>query len=819
VTIAMGEDENGTGGRRQALDLSMSCGTVTDLLRSRVLDPPARPGVEACLDSYEVRKVIGAGGMGVVVLAVDRRTGRQVAIKVLKPEYVGQPYAVRRFLTEARHMQKLDHPNIVKVLEVSDRPEGPYFVMPYMARGSLADLLRPGEPADRDLPLQVASDIADALAHTHQRGITHRDLKPANILVGEDGRACLTDFGLARRTNINESIVDVDRVACEGTCPYMPPEVAAGYAGDTRCDIYSFGAVLYEMLAGKPPYGGESVVEVIKAIKQGPPKPILQLQPGADRSLATIADGAMGRELRERYASMSDVREDLERVASGARPQGPGRRRWRRRYRPLLAGVAAVAAAIYVGMAWWGLTNHRSAESPTGGSGSGPPGLTKVSGIAMPGVVTQWNEARLGEWDGDGKPELFVCNDTHLFVVSQDGQVLFKHRLAKGNMEELGLDMVRDFDGDGRAEVLVNWTDGEDIVLTLLNQNMYELRRFECKGSIYSGPGGQNLVSNAKGVLVEDLDGDKRRELLAILNTGYGRTPKAVLCYDFESGKLLWRHDTGGCVHDILATDLDGDGRKDIVFGTGAPGNGNVAEDGTDDSTAYVCALSHDGKFRWARAISGYSAAARILLADLDGNGNRELLAWSEATPECDHGPCPVVVLDSSGRITHRYDPPTELSGCLAVDEDRDGAAEVLVADWNGWVRVLDASLKPEQEAQVVRSDYEHVILCLHDSGDLDGDGRPEVILTSQEYEFVSGTNPGFAAGERNVRLYHNTSVLALDASLKVRSRYLLADTWKKSPWLEALISHRQNRLRPDVLVLGDRAVLLGWSERAVAGR
>jgi serine/threonine-protein kinase len=284
------------------------------LLRSGMMLPPQAPGILGRIGKYPVIRILGEGGMGQVLLAREPVTDSLVAIKLIKPEFLNKQWAVHRFLTEARHMYKMSHPSIIRVLDVSDRPEGPYFVMPYMAGGSLAGKIQPGEPLQAETILPVARAVAEALLHAHTRGITHRDLKPSNILLDAAGQAHLADFGLLRTFN-NDTIIDASQPQMEGTVPYMSPAVAAGKAEDTRSDIYSFGCLLYEMLTGHPPYQGFTVDAVLKQIQDGPPPPIRQLNPGAPAGLAAICDHAMARELRDRYASMGDVVAELERCA------------------------------------------------------------------------------------------------------------------------------------------------------------------------------------------------------------------------------------------------------------------------------------------------------------------------------------------------------------------------------------------------------------------------------------------------------------------------------------------------------------------------
>ncbi len=301
--------------------VSSFTGPIAELIAQRMLFPPPRPGLLAILDQFEILRVLGGGGMGIVLLARDPATGRDVAIKLVKSDLVTNQNVVHRFLKEAGHLKRLRHTNVVPVQEISDRAEGPYFVMPYFEKGSLASRIKPGQPLDTESILDIAAQVAEGLSFAHRSGIIHRDLKPANILLTADGRACLADFGLAR-TFFNDTIVDVENRSLEGTAPYMSPAVAAGDAEDTRCDIYSFGALLYEMLTGHPPYKGRGTKEILSQIIAGPPKPIISLNRNADRGLVAVAEGCMARELRDRYADMRDVLKDLQRIKENKQPMG-----------------------------------------------------------------------------------------------------------------------------------------------------------------------------------------------------------------------------------------------------------------------------------------------------------------------------------------------------------------------------------------------------------------------------------------------------------------------------------------------------------------
>lgn len=275
------------------------------------------------IDCYVISRLLGEGGMGQVYLARKEKSDKPVAIKVLKPSLKNQSAMRADFIREAKYMQRINHPNVMPIVElVEESLQGPYYVLPYVEGGSLADQLMDGKPLLQDKVIEIALQTAEALRHAHdEHGMIHRDLKPQNILVSSSGRVRLADFGLARSL-FNETEVDPKKKPnwTTGTRPYMPPEVVAGKASDTRADIYSFGAMLYEMCTGLKPYNGQTTEEVMIKIKLGPPAPIREVNPAITPELATVIEGSMARELRDRYASMSDVLEDLRLIRSGKKP-------------------------------------------------------------------------------------------------------------------------------------------------------------------------------------------------------------------------------------------------------------------------------------------------------------------------------------------------------------------------------------------------------------------------------------------------------------------------------------------------------------------
>jgi len=320
---------------------------AASLMASGLVAAPSHPGMAGTIGRFEVERTLGGGGMGVVLLARDPDTGERVAVKVIRPELRLDPMVVKLFLNEARHMRQMRHPHIVEVRETGEDPGCPFFVMPYIAGGSLADRLAAGRPLDEGEVQDICLHIAEALEFSHSHGIIHRDLKPHNVLLDAAGHPYLTDFGLARML-FNDSLVDAGRPQCVGTAAYMSPAVAAGKAEDTRCDIYSFGALMYHMLTGRPPYAAPDTQSTLAALRAGPPSPILMVNPEASPRLAQIAERAMARELRDRYAEMGDVLRDL----APASPRGRLGRAWRSLGASRLRRVpkAVLVGSILVGL-------------------------------------------------------------------------------------------------------------------------------------------------------------------------------------------------------------------------------------------------------------------------------------------------------------------------------------------------------------------------------------------------------------------------------------------------------------------------------------
>ena len=287
-------------------------GPISLLIGGGYIFPPSAPGLLAKVAQYDIVRLLGTGGMGMVFLARDTLHGNVVAIKLLRAELARQPHFAVRFLAEAQHLERLRHPNIISVIEICARPECPYFVMPYMD-GNLAQRISSGEPMTEHYILTQTCQIAAALDYAHKQGIVHRDVKASNVLLAGERRVCLADFGLAYPllAQTEETI----RQTREGTAPYLSPALAAGETEGAAGDIYAFGALLYEMLVGKPPYRDQPRTEVLKEILAGPPIPILEINPRAPERLVRIAQTAMARCADDRYRTMACVLADLDGAA------------------------------------------------------------------------------------------------------------------------------------------------------------------------------------------------------------------------------------------------------------------------------------------------------------------------------------------------------------------------------------------------------------------------------------------------------------------------------------------------------------------------
>src|SRR5262245_37959575 len=293
----------------------------------------AEPGWRG-VPGYEVLAELGRGGMGVVYQARQASPARLVALKMLLSGAHAGPDRRARFRVEADAIARLQHPNIVQIHEVGFADGVPFFSMELLEGGALSDRLEK-KPQPPDFAAGLVEALARAAHYAHQRGVVHRDLKPSNVLLSADGTPKLADFGLARLQQDEAAAPLTASNAVLGTPSYAAPEQAAGgsRSAGPAVDVYSLGAILYEMLTGRPPFQAATPTETILEVLSSEPVAPRRLAPGVPRDLETVCLKCLEKDPQKRYASAQVLADDLRRWLNRepicARPLGPTGRLWR----------------------------------------------------------------------------------------------------------------------------------------------------------------------------------------------------------------------------------------------------------------------------------------------------------------------------------------------------------------------------------------------------------------------------------------------------------------------------------------------------------
>jgi serine/threonine protein kinase len=309
------------------------------------------------LGNYEILEQIGCGGMGVIYRARQRHSRRIVAVKRILSYRADSQGALQRFRREAQAVASLDHPNILPIYEVSESEDGlPFFSMKFAEKGSLHENVA----ALHDQPrksVQLMAKVARAVEYAHSRGVLHRDIKPGNILLNDQGEPLVSDFGLAKLLDGNNDLTR--SLTTFGTAGFIAPEQAGGAGADftPAADVYSLGAVLFNVLAGRPPFLGSNPVSVIRQASETQAPKLRSLTPSLDRDLETICACCLERDPKARYQSAGDLAADLERWLDCrpivARPISPPARIWRWSQRnPRLVGAGMAGLLLGAAAVW-----------------------------------------------------------------------------------------------------------------------------------------------------------------------------------------------------------------------------------------------------------------------------------------------------------------------------------------------------------------------------------------------------------------------------------------------------------------------------------
>lgn len=566
--------------------------------------PP--PMVPATLAHYRIVRPIGAGGMGEVFLADDTKLGRQVALKVLAHALAADPERRERFEREARAVAALNHPNIVTIHSVEEQDGVLFLTMELVEGKTLAELI-PRGGMRLDQLLHIAIPLADAVGAAHQRGITHRDLKPANVMITDEGRVKVLDFGLAKLRA--ESPVDgltatmmTDQLTGEGriigTVAYMSPEQAQGKPVDARSDVFSLGILLFEMATGEKPFKGDTTVSVLSAILKDTPTSVTDLRQDLPRDVGRVLRRCLAKDPEDRYQTAKDLRNDLRSLKEDfdtgvvARDQTSTQvshtavlPRAARRVRPAVLFALAAVTALTVGGAWWWfarrpaatsvpafsslepmrpLTNTGTARiaaiSPDGryvvhdGGSFDKPGLwmRQVSTVSSVQIVAPMAGFYQGlAFSPDGEAVLYVFTPDNSPVPSLFQIPLLGNVPPRRLVEDISTPPA--FSPDGRRMAFMrDMPDGETVIV-LANADGTGERRLASRGQpdVYFRA---RVAWSPDGTLIAAFVGEipRQRSRIVLVNVETGKEQEfSDARFDF-GGQLVWLGDGSALVFDAI---------------------------------------------------------------------------------------------------------------------------------------------------------------------------------------------------------------------------------------------------------------------------
>lgn len=372
---------------------------------------PRGGGPFPTIEGFEIEGILGKGGMGVVYRARQMSLKRLVALKMILTGGHADAEDLARFRAEAESVARLQHPNIVQIHAVGESEGRPYFALEFVEGGSLDRTLK-GQPQDPAKAAALMETLARAVHAAHQRGIVHRDLKPANVLLAADGTPKIGDFGLAKQLDTDSG--QTHSGAVMGTPSYMSPEQAAGRTREVgpAADVYALGAIFYELLTGRPPFRGASVLDTLEQVKGHEPIAPGRLQPRLPRDLETICLKCLQKEPAKRYASAEALADDLRRFGNHepirARPPSVMYLAWQftRRHKALVGGAVAVFLALLLGLLGTSVGMFRARTAEGQANVNLKRATTAESDLRLELAEAQMRTARLAAQRGDWRTAL-----------------------------------------------------------------------------------------------------------------------------------------------------------------------------------------------------------------------------------------------------------------------------------------------------------------------------------------------------------------------------------------------------------------------------
>lgn len=610
------------------------------------------------LGPYEIQASIGAGGMGEVYRARDPRLGREVAIKILPSSFSSDRDRLQRFEQEARAAAALNHPNILAIYDIGSESGAPYVVSELLEGETLRDRLRSG-PVNVRRAIEYSLQILRGLAAAHEKGITHRDLKPENIFLTNDGRVKILDFGLAKLTRPESSGDSADsptmQVATEpglvmGTVGYMSPEQVRGKAADTRSDLFSFGAILYEMLSGKRAFHGDTPADTMSAILKEDPHELSETGRNVPPGLERIVNHCLEKNPAQRFQSASDVAFNLEALSevttasrAGVKPiEAPVVASWLRPALVVLLLIAACSATYF-------LATRRHAAAVTSfhrltyRRGSifmarfSPDGQTIVYGASLEGNPIELFTTRFDSTDS--RP--LGLQDTELLSISNNGDLAVLLRTRNSAFGERGTLAQVSLAGGAPREVLdevdsADWApDGSNLAVAHSGGGRFNHLEFPVGKDIYDpqgwvshirfSPHGGDLLAFADHIAT----GDDGR---VVITDREGRRKASSRFYTTVEG-LAWSADgkevwfaasPSGAARALYAMDLSGRERM-VLHVPGALTLQDVSRDGrvllTEDNAEYQMMAQAPG----ATSEKNLSWFDWSIVADLSPDGKTAL--------------------------------------------------------------------------------------------------------------------------------------------------------------------------------------------------